>query len=163
MENTELFLEVLTKSKDPKEILEKFVLYCWDFEPDATAAFESMKEYCHTLSLTQKKQLIPSLIFNSQTYPNLVLLAEELFNPLSKADKESISVPSISWTMDDEYTYITDEEYVWRQRNKCPCEMHDGCHTRPAKALDIMCFEKVIRMMSESKSSMIGLMGSFCD
>ena len=151
----EVFLTSLHKAAEkafyPKAWLDAFCRDCWKFEDRQEKCFAELGRIFKLLPRAEQAELIPLLVGNSKTYPKLVLLAAELFDTLSEEEKKQIKVPMIYWTMDDDYTNITEAEYQWRFRHQLPCCQTQTGYTRPMNAdLDLKCFYAILGMLNAS-------------
>lgn len=133
-------------------LLEVFCHHCWSLEDLQEETFNVLSAKFKTMSPKETMEMIPLLIEKSQIYPRLVFLAYDMFKSLSFISQNCLEIPMIYWTM-DENTSISQDEYCWRMKNFLPCWKNgNGTYSRPLVALDLMCYDKVIRMIMESGS-----------
>ena len=158
--------------KTPQEQLDYFVAHCWDGDGDYL--FKVLHEYfIFHLSHDEMKNIIPQLLEHSKDYPQLVFLAENLFNRLTAEEQKSLDIYPVSWSNDDRFTVITKPEYEWRRSQGLPAKCIKGTQpqgltfeqfvitgeddteavfARPPSVIDFLCFEKVTSMMLLSDS-----------
>lgn len=150
------FITTLNSTGKDTQSVEKLITYfcniSWWLEHEQIECFSLLKKFVTSLPRQETAELIPKLINLSQNYPRLVLLAEELFNALDDKIKESISIPMIYWTIDDNYTSISENEYRYRQAYEKPVWIANNDYRRPSHALDMICYQKVLDMIVKSKS-----------
>ena len=144
----------MMKGTNPSVIKQEFITTLNSTGKDAQS-LENLITYFCQISWWLEPELIPKLINLSKNYPRLVLLAEELFNALDDKTKESITIPMIYWTIDDNYTSISENEYRYRQAYEKRVWISNNDYRRPSQALDLICYQKVLDMIVKSKSQTI--------
>ncbi len=137
---------------DVDALIKYFCKVVWWLDNEQLECFEELKKFMLTLPLNLKQEFIPKLINLSQNYPQLVILAENLFNSLSENVQKHIEVPMIFWAVDDAYTLISENEYRYRQAYGKTAWVISGSYRRPSQALDFICYGKVLEMIVKSQS-----------
>ncbi len=132
------------------ELLNLFCNKCWQLDTLQQSCYESVAIILKRCPIDAQIKLVPLLIENSKTYNDLVFLAFEMvksFTPSQCNRLDKIYV--ISWSYDDEFTIITEQEYKYRQQNNLKCWYHTHVsengnfisYRRPFNINDIKCFE----------------------
>lgn len=148
---------------DIEILLTYFCEICWGLENEQQECYEKLRDFMRSLPPHLVMRFIPNLINKSKNFPKLVYLAEEMFNDLQDFEKKTIKIPMIDWTIDDSYTYICQGEYLYRIRQGLKAWQNGAGYARPSKALDFICFEKVIDMIIVSGSSTLMYLPGWSD
>lgn len=135
-----------------ERLLNYFCEIVWELEEEQQDCYERLAHFMFSLPEICKIALIPKLINTSKDYPNLVLLAETLFNTLGRGAQKCIEIPMIFWTIDSQYTSISQKEYLYLLRHGKQAWIKNGDYRRPMQMFDLICFERVLDMIIVSQS-----------
>ena len=131
-------------------LLELFCNKCWLLDSLQQSCYENISVILQKCSVDTQIKLVPLLIKNSIIYNDLVFLAYKIAKSFTPSECKQLGrISVISWSSDDEYTIITEQEYNYRQQNnlKCWYESYTSenkkfiSYRRPFNINDIRCFE----------------------
>lgn len=148
---------------DIENLLNNFCEVCWWLENEQQECYEKLRDFMRSLPPHLVMRFIPNLINKSKDFPKLVYLAEEMFNDLRDFEKKAIKIPMIDWTIDDSYTNICQAEYLYRIRQGLKAWQKGTGYARPAKALDLLCYQKVLDMIIVSGSNTLMYLPGWSD
>lgn len=145
-------------------LLEVFCKMYWRLEELQKPCFDLVTQLWCKCEIPAKMQLIPVLMRLSIVCNNLVFLARELINSLSKEQQKSLKLYMPGWTNQDEYSDITIAEYRYRLKHGLPCDRdevnlqidenrvyHSVNHTRPSCVNDFKCFEAMLEILYQTE------------
>ena len=107
-----------TKEKTPEEQLEYFCAHCWECGAPKVLYQALWESYIFHLPKEKYQEMIPKLVDAGKHYPNLVFLAENLFDRLNEEERKQLKFNSPPWTYDERFIDITEAEYKWRKKPK---------------------------------------------
>ena len=149
-------------------LLNLFCNKCWELDSLQQSCYENISAVLKRCSVDTRITLVPLLIKNSIIYNDFVFLANELSKSFTKSEwKQLDTISVVSWTYDDEFTVITEQEYNYRQQKNLKCWYHtyafeSGNHKsyrRPFNVNDIKCFKASLHIAHMSGQEIFFLTG----
>ena len=139
---------LLAKPLELNLLLEKFCQMVWKMEEDEQdKCFSLLKWSMEVSPPSRKMQIIPELVNQSGVYSKLIFLAKELFDALPTEDQRKIKIPMINWTRSDDFTAITEEEFLWRKKRNLKCWKERSSFRRPMEKLDLECYYTALELV----------------
>ena len=137
-----------------KSLVDWFISVCWQLEDFQNECFSRLVNISLMMPHKTKFDLIPYLVEKSINYQEFMFLARRLFSDFSEEEQKTMKIPPITWSNTDDYTFISQNEYKWRQKNGLPCGIRgNNNYTRPVTTLDLECFYVSLELTYDSNTS----------
>lgn len=138
-----------------KLLLNTFCQTIWqiDKEEDQRNCFDLLSNIMEILPSTIKREIIPLLIEQSLVYSKLVFLAKLLFISFSIGDRRTMKLPLVRTSQSDDFTIITEAEFLWRQKHNLSCWRTPDSFRRPMVKEDLDCFYQSLSLIYYSDNT----------
>ena len=153
---------------DEQSALELLTVFCrkyWQFDTLQASCYENFCALVRQSTQTAKIALIPELMAQSIVCNNMVFLAKELIENLSLEERKQLKTIYLpSWTRDDEYSSICEDEFIYRQSKGLKCWKEEDniseivnriYYRRPSCFNDFQCYYAMLDVIMASEQQAI--------
>jgi hypothetical protein len=140
--------------KKAKDLIDLFCDLCWRLSDilQQKKCFSHLKEALLKMPQKSRGELAKKLMDESINYPQFVLFADELLSSFPLSECKNLKFYPLSWTFSDDYTLISENEYMWRREHSLPCSKTAEGWRRPASLLDLHCFYASLKILHKTGS-----------
>ena len=123
------------------KFVDGFIAVCWLLENLQDECFSRLVDIVLQTSKAHYAKLVVYLEQQSKNFPKLLLLAKRLLEGVAPEVRQTMKIPVIGWSKTDDYTFISEAEFLWRKKHDLPCsQQENGAFVRPMTPSDLEYF-----------------------